>query len=203
MFVNVPPRFKFIFIVQISALQKKLFYERSRTGHHLSVVAFDNINFQSIIIASYLTEPIDHWMKATKISETMIHYWEVSVKYLDQNAIATLLGKILWFVANLQVYLKVRRSRLLQVHDISWKFRFRKYFLFDSDRCSKKRMSCLVWKPLWWSFLVNQRDYFRLKLYENFYTCTSQWKLKCWNSKAWNSNKKQLLNSFMMEAVII
>ena len=57
-FVNVTPRFKFIFIVQLSALRKKLFYERSRTGQHLSVVAFNNISFQSIIVASYLTEPV-------------------------------------------------------------------------------------------------------------------------------------------------
>ena len=92
------------------------------------------------------------------------HYWEVSVKYPDQNAIAPLPEEILWFEANLPVYLKVRRNRLLQVHDISWKFRFWKYIRFDSDRCSKKRMSCLVWKPLWWSFLVNQRDYFCLKV---------------------------------------
>ena len=147
-FVNVPPRFKFIFIVQVSTLRKKLFYKRSRTGQHLSVVAFDNINFESIITALYLTEPVDHWMKATKISETMIHYWGVSVKYLDQNTIAPLPGEILWFVANLQVYLKVRRNRLLQVHDISWIFRLRKYIRFDSDRCSKKRMSCLGLKTL-------------------------------------------------------
>ena len=33
-------------------------------------------------------------MKATNISETMIHYWEVSVKYLEENAIAPLPGKI-------------------------------------------------------------------------------------------------------------
>ena len=32
-------------------------------------------------------------MKATNISETMIHYWEVSVKYLEENAIAPLPGK--------------------------------------------------------------------------------------------------------------
>ena len=74
--------------MQVSALRKKLFYERSRTEQHLSVVAFDNINFQTIIIVSYLTEPVEHWMKATKISETMIHYWEDLVKYLDQIAIA-------------------------------------------------------------------------------------------------------------------
>ena len=129
--------------MRVSALRKKLFYKRSRLGQHLSVVAFSNINFQSIITESYLTEPVDHWMKATKISETMIHYWGVSLKYLGQNAIAPLPGEIPWFVANLQFYLKVRRNRLLQVHDISWKFRFRKYIRFDSDRCSKKRMSCL------------------------------------------------------------
>ena len=76
--------------MQVSALRKRLFYERSRTVQHLSVVAFDNINFQSIIIASYLTEPVDYWMKATNISEATIHYWEVSVKYLDQIAIALL-----------------------------------------------------------------------------------------------------------------
>ena len=32
-------------------------------------------------------------MKATNISETMIHYWEVSVKYLEENVIAPLPGK--------------------------------------------------------------------------------------------------------------
>ena len=79
--------------MQVSAPQKKLFYQRSQTGQHLSAVAIDNINFQSIIIASYLTEPIDYWMKATKISEATIHYWEVSVKYLDQIAIAPPPGK--------------------------------------------------------------------------------------------------------------
>ena len=126
-------------IVQVRALRKKLFYERSRKGQHLSVVAIDSINFQKIMIASYLTEPVDYWMKATKISEVTIHYWEVSVKYLDQIAIAPLPGEILWVAANLRVYLKVIRNRLLQVRDISWKFRFCKYIRIDSDRCSKKK----------------------------------------------------------------
>ena len=94
----------------------------------------------------------------------MIHYWEVWVKYLDENAIAPLLGEILWFVANLQVYLKVRRNRLLQVHDISWKFTFRKYIHFDSDRCSKKKDVVLRFeKPYDGVFLVIQRNYFLLK----------------------------------------
>ena len=53
-----------------------------------SYVAFDKINFQTIIIAWYLNEPGDYWMKVTKISATMIQYWEVSVKYLDEIAIA-------------------------------------------------------------------------------------------------------------------
>ena len=44
-----------------------------------SYVAFDNTNLQTIIIASYLTEPDDYWMKVTKISRAMIQYWEVSV----------------------------------------------------------------------------------------------------------------------------
>ena len=125
--------------MQVRALRKKLFYERSRKGQHLSVVAIDSINFQKIMIASYLTEPVDYWMKATKISEVTIHYWEVSVKYLDQIAIAPLPGEILWVAANLRVYLKVIRNRLLQVRDISWKFRFCKYIRIDSDRCSKKK----------------------------------------------------------------
>ena len=42
-----------------------------------SYVAFDNINFQILIIASYLTEP-----------ETMTQYGEVSVRFLDDIAIA-------------------------------------------------------------------------------------------------------------------
>ena len=46
----------------VSALRKKLFYERSRPGQRLSVVTFDNINFQGIIVASYLTEPVDYWL---------------------------------------------------------------------------------------------------------------------------------------------
>ena len=125
--------------MQVSALRKKLLYERSRKGQHLSVVAIDNINFQRIMIASYLTEPVDYWKKATKISKATIHYWEVSVKYLDQIAIAPPPGEILWVAANLRVYLKVIRNRLLQVRDISWKFRFCKYIRIDSDRCSKKK----------------------------------------------------------------
>ena len=139
--------------MQVSALRKKLFYERSRKGQHLSVVAIDNINFQRIMIASYLTEPVDYWMKATKISEATIHYWEVSVKYLDQIAIAPLPGEILWVAANLRVYLKVIRNRLLQVRDISWKFRFCKYIRIDSDRCSKKKYVVFGFENTYeWSF---------------------------------------------------
>ena len=50
-------------------------------------VAFDNTNFWTIITA-YLTEPDDYSMKVTKFSATMIQCWEVSVKYLDEIAIA-------------------------------------------------------------------------------------------------------------------
>ena len=78
-------------------------------------------------------------MKATKMFDATIHYWEVLVKYLDQIAIAPLLGEILWAVANLQVYLNVIRNRSSQVYDISWRFTFCKYILLDSDRCSKKK----------------------------------------------------------------
>ena len=59
-----------------------------------SYVAFDNMNFQTIITASYLTEPDDYWMKVTKISATMIQYWEVLVKYLDKIALAHILACI-------------------------------------------------------------------------------------------------------------
>ena len=51
-------------------------------------VAFDIINFQTIIIASNLTEPDDYWIEVTKISETMIQYRELSLKHLDEIAIA-------------------------------------------------------------------------------------------------------------------
>ena len=37
-------------------------------GRAISVVAFENINFQTFSIASYLTEPVDYWMKVTKVS---------------------------------------------------------------------------------------------------------------------------------------
>ena len=105
-----------------------------------SYVAFDNINFQTIVIAPNLTEPDDHWMKVTKVSATTIQYWEFSVKHLDEIAIALVILKKpsrekFCRVANLQASLKVIRNRLLQViscyihdihyiHDISWKFKF-------------------------------------------------------------------------------
>ena len=53
----------------------------------LPYAAFDNTNFPTLI-ASLLTEPDDYRMKVTKISETMIQYWEVSVRFLDEIAIA-------------------------------------------------------------------------------------------------------------------
>ena len=52
-----------------------------------SYVAFDQINFQTSVIASYLTEPDDYWMKVKNISATMIQYWEVSVEFLDEIAV--------------------------------------------------------------------------------------------------------------------
>ena len=53
----------------------------------IQVVSFYNLNFQSIIIASYLTEPVDYWIKATKLSSIMIYYWKVLVKHLDEIAV--------------------------------------------------------------------------------------------------------------------
>ena len=106
--------------------------------------------------------------KSNKNFWNEIHYWEVSVKYLDQIAIAPLRGEILWVVANVQVYLKVIKNRLVQVHDISWKFRVRNFICFDLDRCSKKGCRVWVWKHLWWSFfLVNERVYFFLNVLWN------------------------------------
>ena len=99
------------------------------------------------------------------MSEATIHYWEVSVKYLDQIAIAPLPGEILWAVANLQVYLKVIRNRLSQVYDISWKFRFCKYIVLDSDRCSKKKDVLFGFENTYDGvFLVIQHVYFCLKV---------------------------------------
>ena len=46
------------------------------------VVAIENINFQTIIIASYLIGPVDYWTKVTTISATL-----VSVKYLEEIAV--------------------------------------------------------------------------------------------------------------------
>ena len=62
-------------------------FRKSYFWKHPTVIAFDNINFESIIIVSYLTEPVDYCNKATKISATMIHYWEISVKYLEEIAV--------------------------------------------------------------------------------------------------------------------
>ena len=53
-----------------------------------SYVAFDNMNFETIIVASYLAETDDYWIRVTKISATMIQYWKVSVKYLEKIVIA-------------------------------------------------------------------------------------------------------------------
>ena len=84
---------KGVYLLQILL---KEFLNRIWKGYflaHLSVVAFDNINFEFIITASYLTKPVDYWMKETKISPTMVHYWEVLVKYLDEVAIGLVRSK--------------------------------------------------------------------------------------------------------------
>ena len=50
MLVTVPPRFKFMSLLcqyGWHAVRKKQLYEKSRKGKHLSVVAFDNISFQT------------------------------------------------------------------------------------------------------------------------------------------------------------
>ena len=79
------------FIQGVYALQipfKELFngFHKGYFWKHLSVVAFDNklsVYYYRIIF----TEPVDYWMKATKISATMIHDWEVSVKHLEEIAV--------------------------------------------------------------------------------------------------------------------
>ena len=107
---------------------------------------FDNINFQTIVIASNLTEPDDYWMKVRRISSTMIQYWkyfrEASARdcHRARQIKETIAWEILQVMANLQVCLRVIRNRLLQVYDTSWKFRFREYIRFDLDSCSEKKV---------------------------------------------------------------
>ena len=141
-------------------------------------------------------------MKVTKVSATLNHYWEVSVKYLDEIAVGLLrLKKNLprRNLTNLQVCLKDIRNRLLQVYYISWKFWFRKYVLFDLDRCSEKKNSCLgliFENPFDGFFQLIDAFIFAQKCYENFYTCIFQRQLVCWIGKALNYNQKQLLKVF-------
>ena len=103
-------------------------------------------------------------------------------------------GEILWAVANLQVYLKVMRNKLLQVYDVSWKFRFCKYIRFECDRCSNKKNVELGFENTYdGAFLVNQRIYFCLKvLWKRLHAHFSMetWVLK---KGSLNSNRKQLL----------
>ena len=148
---------------------------------------FDNINFQTIVIASNSTEPDDYWMKVRRISSTMIQYWkyfrEASARdcHRARQIKETIAWEILQVMANLQVCLRVRRNRLLQVYDTSWKFRFREYIRFDLDSCSEKKVFVFGFD-------------FALNGYENFYTCASKWKFVCWNRKAPIYNQKQILD---------
>ena len=117
----------------------KEFFNGFRKGYfwkQLSVVAFDKINFQFFIIATYLTKPVDYNMKATDISATMIHYREVLVKYPNKMALGSSdhrnpPGRNSVSCGKFTGPFERVKNRLLQVYDTSWKSRFWKYIRFD------------------------------------------------------------------------